>query len=214
MSPQREGSLQSQTLNVIRATGRISLKGIQRVLALPDPADHERIKHAVLNLVKGGHVERVAPATYAYTDKQSDLGYKNAQYRMARVIRIRTVRGEVFSARKLAELADCGCDWSQRYVRFLLSKGILEKRGHEKVGPNKTKAALYLALEEKLNTDWPTLRRTGRIAELDNIVCEIRSKAFEIGRSCFGEKGSLVTTKSLLGSVSRLVENALMLLDN
>lgn len=209
MSPRIQGSLQSQTLNVIRASGQISLKGIQCALGRSEPGSSQRIKHAVLNLVKGGHVERMAPAIYAYTGRRGDLGYKNAQHRMARVIRIRTVRGEVFSARKLAELADCSWGWSQRYIHFLLGKGILEKRGYEVVGPTKTRAAVYLALTEKLNTEWPILKRTGRIEELDNIVCEIRSKAFEISRACFAEKRSLAATKDLVSALSRLVEDGL-----
>jgi hypothetical protein len=202
------GSTQSQVLEVIRECGDIRIKNIQQILGLPNENGYARVARAINDLMKAGYIKRPTYGRYRYVGVPQDIDYAKAQKRMARVIRIRTRRSEPFTARSLAELSDCSPGWSGRYINFLIRKGFLEKAGDE-TSPNKIKATTYLALEEKLNIEWPVMKRNVKAQNLDRLVSRIRAGAFQIGRSCEANKSSLTATREALKGITDMVDECL-----
>jgi len=190
MSP-RAGSLQSRVLEAIRAAGEggIRVVTIRDQLGLDGPNDYPRISNACRDLARTGRVKKVAAATFEYVGEPKDLNYTTSQRRMVRVIRIRSKRREPFTVRRLSELAGCTLDWAQRYAKFLREKGFIEKAGMVTVGC--TRAPVYLAVDEKLNDEWPALRRQKKTRAVDNDVAKLREMAFRIGRELKADKESL-----------------------
>ncbi|MBW2062624.1 MAG: hypothetical protein JRI95_13835 [Deltaproteobacteria bacterium] len=210
----REGSTQSRTFEAIKASGEITIKGLQEILGMPGSKGYARISHAARDLMLAGYIERTAPATYKYVREPKDLDYAKAQKRMVRVIRIRTRRQEPITARKLSELSDCSLDWSRRYVNYLVKNGYLERTGFERVGQSKVKASVYLGVESKLNDDWPSIKRQRKTAKLDRITAKIRERALTVARECQASRESLAVTADHLRDMISLIENALAATDN
>ena len=203
----RPGSTQSMLLDVARVNGQITLKGLQSALGFEGANGYARISRAALDLMKSGHLVRVAPGTYRYVEKRTDLDYSKGQSRMVRVIRIRTKMQEPFTSRKLSELSDCSLDWSKRYVRFLFDKGLLIRVGFERAG--RTKAPSYLGVEDRLNEDWPAMRRRKKTSEVDSMLEQVREKAYQVARVCQADPESLQFIRGALSHMADLVENVM-----
>ncbi|MBW2052736.1 MAG: MarR family transcriptional regulator [Deltaproteobacteria bacterium] len=205
----RAGSTQSRTLDAIRANGQMTVKELQEALLLPGAKGYARISKAAQDLMKAGYVERIAPATYRYLGEPRDLDYLQTQKRMVRIIRIRTKRREPFTARKLAELSDCSADWAKRYIKRLLTSGHLEKVSYELLGPSRVKAPTYLAMDEKLNEEWPTMRRQKKTSKLDHAAKKIREMAYQAAANCQADRESLIATAVCLRGMISLIQETL-----
>lgn len=154
-----QGSLQSRVFAAIKAAGEIGAKDLRDALGITESKDVDRVAYAIKDLRKAGHIVRTGRARYRFGRERKDIEYVDGQRRMMRVIRIRTKKAEPFSARTLAELADISRDWAVRCVRFLVREGFMERVGVEHVGPSRVRAPVYLAVEGKLNDEWPAYRR-------------------------------------------------------
>lgn len=203
------GSTQSQVFEAVREAGEITVKALQTVLAMPGELGYARIYRTTYELMRAGYIKRSAPGTFKYVRSPKDIDYSKSQKRMIRVIRIRTRRNEPFTARILAEIADCSLNGSQRYIHFLVTKGFLARVGYYTISPNKAKMATYLALEEKLNDEWPILRRQRKTESLDKITAAIREKAFAIGRTCQVDAASFLSVRESLQALLDLVDTGL-----
>ncbi len=203
------GSTQSKVFEAIKVAGETTVKALQEVLAMPGELGYARIYRTTYELMRAGYINRSAPGTFKYVRSPKDIDYSKSQKRMMRVIRIRTRRNEPFTARVLSELADCSPHWSQRYIHFLVSKGLLVRVGYLSTSPNKAKMPTYLALEEKLNEEWPVLKRQRKTEALDKISAEIRAKALNIGRTCQSDTSSLIEVRESVQTLLKLVEDGL-----
>ncbi len=209
MRARRPNSTQSRVYETIKAAERMTIKGLQEVLGLPGPKGYARISRACCELMKGGYIARVRPGTYEYAGEPKDLEYMKTQQRMMRVIRIRTRRREPFSVTRLAELSECSRYWAKRYVTFLARKGFIERVGFERVGANRARAGLYLGVEEKLNTDWPCMKRRAKTAHLDEKVAEVRRLALQVSRECDSNRAALKETIGKLWAAIGIAQKAL-----
>lgn len=209
MRQKKEGSTQSLTLDAIRAAGEITVKALQDVLGLEGDQGYARISRAARDLMLAGYIERTAPGTYRYVGTPPDIKYSGAQKRMMRLIRIRTKRAEPFTARTLAELTDVSLDWSQRFIRFQLAQGFIQKEGITRVGPSRVPTSVYLGVSEKMNEDWPVMKRQRKTASLDRQAAKVREAVFNLGREIRGNRDSLNSTADQLSALADSIRTAL-----
>lgn len=196
-------SIQARVREAIKAHGEISIKGMQEALGIPGPKGYSRITVAARDLMRRECIKRTSPGTYAYVGEPKGLDYSRAQRRMIRVIRIRTKRSAPFTARQLAELAECSHDWTKRYLTFLKKEGYVAAVGAVRVGPSRVKTPVYLAVPEKLNEEWPAMRRNKKTSDIDAIASKIRETAYKVARECDADAGSL---KKAMGDLREMVE--------
>ena len=206
----KEGSTQSLTLQAIKASGETTVKALQETLGLDGEKGYARVSRATQDLRKAGYIEKTAPATYRYVGTPLDLKYSKGQIRMMRLIRIRTKRGEPFTARLLSELADVSLDWSKRFVQFQVRQGFLYREGTTRVGPSRVPTPVYLGSPEKMNDEWPVMRRWKRTAGLDNQAARLREAAFSLGRDVRGTRKSLLSAADRLDQLAREVRESLI----
>jgi len=199
----KERSVQTRVREVIKAHGEISIKGMQQALGLPGPKGYSRITQAARDLMRRGYIKRTSPGTYAYVGEPKGLDYSRARRRMIRVVRIRTKRSAPFTIRQLSELAECSYDWAKLYINFLRKEGYITAAGVARVGPTKVKTPVYLAVPEKLNEEWPAMRRKKQTSDIDAIASKIRETAYKVARECDANAGSL---KNALGDLRGMVE--------
>ncbi|MBW2090933.1 MAG: hypothetical protein JRI34_02265 [Deltaproteobacteria bacterium] len=209
MRRQQEGSTQARTFEAIKAAGEITIRGLQEALGLPGSKGYARISHATQDLVRAGYIKRTSPATYKFVRGPRDLDYSQAQKRMVRIVRIRTRRHEAFTARILSELSGCSLDWAKRYISFLLKSGYLERVGYTRTGPKNSKAAAYLGVEERLNDEWPAMRRRAKTSELDEAVARVKALAFRVAREVVGTRESLRWASGYMQGMVDIIEEAL-----
>lgn len=212
MRTRRPGSTQSRTLDAIKASGEITIKGLQAALGLDGARGYARVSMAAQSLMKAGYIERSAPGTYKFIREPQDMDYSGAQRRMVRVIRIRTRKRSPITARALSELAGCSLDWAKKYLTFLSKQDFIERVGFERVGPCKVKAAAYLGNDERLNEDWPALRRNKKTSEIDGLVERLRGMAFSAAEKCEADEGKLMSLKANVIAMGRLVDEAIEML--
>ena len=202
----KEQSIQSRVLAVIRANGKLSVRSLRAALGLEGEKGYARISRAAQDLEQAGYVRRVAPATYQFIGVPKDLDYAGTQRRIVRIIRIRTKRNAPFTARKLAEMAECSINWAQRYVLYLRKQGYLESVGFDRVGRCMVKAPTYLAPAEKLNDDWPAMRRISQTKLIDVKVAELREMAYQVANECSADKKTLQKLTDQLRQMIDLAE--------
>lgn len=207
----REGSTQSRTLEAIKTSGEITVKGIQSLLQLPGPEGYARICHAVRDLTRAGYIERSGRAQYRYVGEPKGLDYADGQKRMVRIIRIRTKRSEPVTARQLAELAEVSFDWAKRYIALGMRHGYLERVGTARTGAN-IPVRLYQGVQDKLNDEWPVIKRHAKTEEVDQAVANVREMSLKIAHQCNGWLRTMLEVKETLGTMMAAVDRAIELM--
>lgn len=129
------------------------------------------------DLRKAKQAERVGRGLWQYAGDRPDSAYCLVQRRMQRIMWKRSKGGELFTARRISELAECSLWFTQRYIAFLIDKGVLRKEGKVQVG-RAAYAPMYIGDEAFLQCDdWPMMRAQSRTRELDACLNEMRETA-------------------------------------
>jgi hypothetical protein len=195
-------------LEALRINREMTMIGLRRSLGLEGKSGWDLISNAAKELVKTGCIEKSGRAKFRYLQEPVDDSYLSTQKRMARVIRIRTKRVEPFTVKKLASLSDCSNNWAGRYIRHLLNHGCLEKVGSKRQFERGAKAPTYLGAEEKINDNWPALRRRKSTARQDKLISGIRENAHRIAGFAKPDPGSLDEVKVQAREIIELADMA------
>lgn len=189
-------------LEALRVNEEMTVIGIRRALGLDDKKGWTLVNNALRELVKTGCAEKTGKAKYKYLKEPVDDAYLKTQKRMVRIIRIRTKKQEPFTAKILSELSDCSFGWAGRYIKHLVDNGIIERAGYIRQHTRGARAPAYLADEDRLNDNWPALRRRKGTAELDSIMSDLREKAHRIAGFA---KPDLESLKEVIDNASEII---------
>ncbi len=176
--PANPFSTQAKVRSALAAAGRpMRLPEIRDLIGLTGADGYDRVNRAMTDLRKARQAERVARGLWIYAGDRPDSEYCAIQRRMHRIMWKRSKGGETFTARRIAELAECSLYFAQRYIAFLSEKGVLRREGKVQVG-RAAYAPLYIGDEAFLGSDdWPVMRATTRTRELDACLNEMRETA-------------------------------------
>jgi hypothetical protein len=195
-------------LEALRVNREMTMIGLRRSLGLEGTSGWNLINNAASELVRTGCIEKSGRAKLRYLREPVDDGYLTTQKRMARVIRIRTKRMEPFTVKELAALSDCSENWASRYIKHLLSHGCIEKTGSKRQFKRGAKAPSYLGVEEKLNDNWPALRRRKSTTGQDKLISAIRENAHRIAGFAKPDPDSLEEVKAQAREIIELADKA------
>lgn len=182
MKQRKPFSTQSRVRNALKANDRpMRIIQIRDLIGLEGDAGYARVNRALQGLLKSGEIERRSPGRYCWVWSVPDTEFCKKQKRMQRIMWIRTKKAQPFTARKVHELAECSIYLAKEYVTFLKRKGYLVKVGRKRT-TGQAYAPTYLAVEEKLNDDWPVIRKRGKAAAVDECVEKLQALAVNFFR--------------------------------
>ena len=182
MNHRQAFSTQSRVRGLLKAINEpMRLVVIRDRLGFEGDLGYARINKAVGDLVKRGEVKKYAPGRYRWVGAVPDTEYCKKQKRMQRVMWIRSKKGEPFTARKIHELAECSIYLAKEYVTFLRKKGFIYQAGRART-TGRGYASTYLAVEEKLNSEWPVMRKQGKTAIIDECIEKLQALAVNFFR--------------------------------
>ena len=195
-------------LEALRVNREMSMIGLRRSLGLEGKSGWNLINNAAREFIRTGCIEKSGRAKLKYVREPVDDRYLSTQKRMARVIRIRSKRVDPFTVRELASLSECTENWASRYIKHLLNHGCLEKVGSKKQFSRGPRAPSYLAADDKINENWPALRRRKSTSKLDKLISGIRENAHRIAGFAKPDPDSLEEAKSQAREIIELADKA------
>jgi len=171
-------STQAKVRSALAAADRpLRVPEIRDLIGLTGQDGCDRVNWAVTDLSKARQAERVGRGLWIHAGGKPDSAHCAAQRRMHRIMWKRSKRGEMFTARSISEAAECTLWFAQKYVAFLIDKGVLRKEGKVQVG-RAAYAPLYIGDDDYLpSDDWPVMRAQNRTRELDACLNEMRELA-------------------------------------
>jgi predicted transcriptional regulator len=196
-------STQSKVRSALKNAGApVRVPQIRDLIGLAGEEGYNRVHRAICDLMKARQVERFDRGRYRYLADRPESDYCKTQRVMQRIMWMRSKNGKPFTARKISELARCSLCSAQKYLAWLLEKGILRKEGQTQVAVT-AYAPLYLGEDAYLaNDDWPVMRTWSKTRELDACLNEMREIA---GRFFAVEKLDEKTLSDLKAAASGLV---------
>lgn len=105
--------------------GEFSLEDLREALELPTCGTYRVISSALKAFKQGGHLEKLGPKQYRYTDKR-EFSKKGKMWRAM------LIKPE-FTRKDVARLAGCSLDYVNKYFAFLQRQGwvaLILKEGH------------------------------------------------------------------------------------
>lgn len=167
-------STQEKVRSTLAAAGRqMGIPEIRNIIGLSGSAGYARVSRAMCDLMKSRQVERCARGLYRYLNERPASDYCAKQRRMQRIMWLRSKRGETFSSRHIAEVAECSLYTAQKYIAFLCGKGVVRKAGQ--MYTTTTPAPLYIGEDDYLRDDnWPVMRAQSKTRALDACLNEMR----------------------------------------
>jgi len=157
------------------AGGPLRIVEIRDMIGLSGSDGYARVNRAMQDLIKARQAERHHHGRYVYLGDRPDAELCEKQRRMHRIMEYRARSGRTFTAREVAEQAECSLYLARECIGFLRRRGILRQDGQKKVCPS-VSAPLYAVEEDRINTEWPFLRKGGRI-EIDGLFTDMRALA-------------------------------------
>jgi len=185
------------------AADPIRIPQIRDLIGLAGEEGYNRVSRAIQDLVKAKQCERTDRGLYRFVEPRPESDYCRMQRVMQRIMWMRSKNRNPFTARRIAELSGCSLYTAQKYIAWLLEKGVLRHDGRAQVATT-AYAPLYLGEDAYLATDdWPVMRAQSKSRELDACMNEMR----EIAARFFAvEKIEEETISNLKTAVSRLGE--------
>lgn len=197
-------STQGKVRGVLKtASAPLRVPEIRDRIGLSGAEGYNRVHRAICDLMRAKQCERAERGCYIYLADRPESAYCKTQRVMQRIMWIRSKNGNPFTARRIAELAGCSLYMAQKYVAWLLEKGVVRQEGRAQVAVT-SYAPLYLGEDAYLTSDdWPVMRAQSKTRDLDACMNEIR----EIAARFFAvEKLDEETLSNLKTLASRLGE--------
>ena len=178
MKQQNPFSTQSKVRSALKTAEQpLRIGDIRDIIGLPGADGYARVNRAIVDLIKARQVERFDRGRYRFLADRPDAEYCKKQRVMQRIMWMRSKNGNPFTARKIAELSGVSLYLTQKYIAWLMEKGVLRKEGNIQVAET-AYAPLYLGDDDYLaNDDWPVMRALSKTRELDAALNEMRELA-------------------------------------
>jgi len=205
MKTQNPLSTQGRVRDALKtATAPLRVTEIRDLIGLSGEAGYNRVHRAVCDLMKARQCERVNRGMFRYIADRPESDYCKTQRVMQRVMWMRSKNGNPFTARRISELSGCALYTAQKYLGWLLEKGVVRQEGRVQVAET-AYAPLYIGEEGYLvNDDWPVMRSQSKTRDLDaamNEMREIAAQFFSIERIDAETLSNLKTLASRLGDL-------------
>ncbi len=198
-------STQGKVRSALKSAG-ISLRvtEIRDLIGLSGESGYNRVHRAICDLLKAKQCERVDRGTFRYVADRPESDYCKTQRVMQRVMWMRSKNGNPFTARRISELAGCSLYTAQKYLAWLLEKGVVRQEGRIQVAET-AYAPLYIGEDGYLgNDDWPVMRAQSKARDMNaamNEMREIAAQFFSIERIDAEALSNLKTLASRLGNL-------------
>jgi len=169
-------STMSRVRDVLKTSGRpLRIVEIRDMIGLSGADGYARVNRALQDLQKGRQAGRFQHGRYVSLGDRPDADFCEKQRKMHRIMEYRARSGRSFTAREVAEQAECSLYLARECIGFLRARGVLRQDGSKQVCPT-VLAPLYAVEEERINDDWPFLRKGGRSA-IDGLFTDMRALA-------------------------------------
>jgi len=199
-------STQAKVRDALATAGReMGIPEIRDIIGLSGSGGYARVNRAMNDLMKAKQVERCGRGLYRYQKDRPGSDYCAKQRRMQRIMWLRSKRGESFTVRHIAEVAECALYTAQRYIAFLAGKGVIRKAGQTYT--TTTPAPLYSGEDDYLNDDaWPVMRAQSKTRELDALLNEMRDLAQRFFAVDNFTEETLLNLQNTVSGLAALVE--------
>jgi hypothetical protein len=120
-------SLADRVRKALQELGEATAREVADYLEVQTRAQVKQVNNALHDLLKGEEVkveERMGGFTYLWLRKKAKVRGEK-QEKLWRAMQVKAARGETFTAKDLAVLAETHLDYAKRYLRFCVKQGLV-----------------------------------------------------------------------------------------